>query len=92
LAYAKLKGVITRLDLIALNDPTIELLKPILPHLDYFMPSMEEALSLSEKLTPKEAAQFFLDMGADACIFKWGDTGSYIQTSQPINESPSWWP
>jgi sugar/nucleoside kinase (ribokinase family) len=92
LAYAKSKGVITTLDLIAPNDGTIELLKPILPHVDYFMPSMEEALSLSEKSTPSEAAQFFFDMGAGACIFKWGDKGSYIQTSQPIEEILSWCP
>jgi sugar/nucleoside kinase (ribokinase family) len=54
---------------------------------------MEEALFLSKSSTPQEAAKFFLDMGAGACIFKWGDKGSYIQTSAPIlDKPPSWCP
>ena len=49
LKHAKSKGVVTTLDLIAPNEDTLELLKPILPHVDYFMPSMEEAEFLSGK-------------------------------------------
>ena len=92
LQYAKSRGVITTLDLIAPNAGTIQLLQPILPYVDYFMPSMEEALFLSGKSTPGEAAKFFLDLGASNVIFKWGEKGSYIQTSTPIpgEEIPSW--
>ena len=49
LKHAKSKGVVTTLDLIAPNEDTAELLEPILPHVDYFMPSMEEAEFLSGK-------------------------------------------
>ena len=80
LAHAKSKGLITTLDLIAPNDDTIGLLKPILPYVDYFMPSMEEALFISKQDSPESAAKFFLDLGAKACIFKWGDRGSFIKT------------
>jgi len=92
LQHAKNKGVTTTLDLIAPNSTTIQLLTSILPHVDYFMPSMEEALFLSNKSTPQEAAKFFLEMGANNVIFKWGDKGSYIQMSTPIpkEQIPSW--
>jgi sugar/nucleoside kinase (ribokinase family) len=92
LAYAKSKGVITTLDLIAPSDETMDLLRQMLPHVDYFMPSMEEALFLSKASTPQEAAQFFMDMGAGACIFKWGDMGSFVKSATPFDQAPSWCP
>lgn len=92
LRHAKRRGVVTTLDLIAPNDGTMELLRPILPHVDYFMPSMEEALLLSGKSTPHEAARIFMDAGASNVVFKWGDMGSYVQTAAPIPSEriPSW--
>lgn len=78
LSHAKSKGVTTTFDLIAPNQNTIELLKPILPHVDYFMPSMEEAEFISGKAGPADIAKVFHDLGATTCIFKWGAKGSYI--------------
>jgi sugar/nucleoside kinase (ribokinase family) len=80
LAHAKTKGLTTTLDLIAPNDQTVGLLKDMLPHVDYFMPSMEEAEMMSGKSDPGSAAKFFLDLGASACVLKWGERGSYINT------------
>ncbi|WP_282605084.1 carbohydrate kinase family protein [Pelagibius sp. Alg239-R121] len=81
LAHAKARGLTTTFDLIAPNEQTVGLLKDLLPHVDYFMPSFEEAVFLSGFDTPPEAARFFKGMGAAACIFKWGEKGSYISTA-----------
>jgi sugar/nucleoside kinase (ribokinase family) len=91
LAHAKTTGVVTTMDLIAPSEDTINLLRPILPYVDYFMPSMEEALFLSKASTPGEAAKFFMDLGAGACIFKWGYKGSFVKTKSDM-QSPSWCP
>lgn len=80
--HAKQKGLTTSFDLIAPNENTMALLKPMLPHIDYFMPSMEEAEFLSGFKDPAEIAAFFLDLGVGACIFKWGRQGSFIATPE----------
>lgn len=80
LAHAKSKGLTTSFDLIAPNENTLELLKELLPFVDYFMPSMEEAEFLSGLTDPSEIADFFLNLGAKTCIFKWGENGSFIKT------------
>lgn len=81
LAHAKARGLTTTFDLIAPNDQTLGLMKDLLPHIDYFMPSFEEAVFLCGLSDPAEAAKFFKDMGAAACVFKWGPKGSYISTA-----------
>lgn len=85
LKYAKQQGLVTTFDLIAPNENTVNLLGELLPHVDYFMPSMEEAEQLaqwagSSSMAPLDLANLFMDMGANACIFKWGAKGSYIKT------------
>jgi sugar/nucleoside kinase (ribokinase family) len=80
LAYAKKKGIVTTFDLLAPNKNTVKLLHDVLPNVDYFMPSFEEAALLSGADNPEDVAAFFMDMGAGACIFKWGARGSYIRT------------
>lgn len=86
LQHAKKLGLITTFDLIAPNENTIHLLQDLLPHVDYFMPSMEEAEYLagtsknSNISSPADLASLFLDMGASNCIFKWGEKGSYVKT------------
>ena len=80
LAHAKAKGLTTTFDLIAPNENTLELLRDVLPHVDYFMPSFEEAEFISGLGEPSEAARFFKDLGAGTCIFKWGSKGSFVST------------
>jgi sugar/nucleoside kinase (ribokinase family) len=85
LKHAKANGLTVTFDLIAPNENTMELLTDLLPHVDYFMPSMEEAEYIAESAgvnvsSPSELANFFMDRGAGACIFKWGEKGSFIKT------------
>lgn len=78
LATAKTAGATVICDLIGPNKRTMDELARLLPHVDYFMPNMGEALQLAGTTEPRTAADRFLAMGARACIFKWGERGSYI--------------
>lgn len=89
LAAAKSCGITVTFDLIAPNAGTLELLKPCLPHVDYFMPSMEEAAQISGMSDPDRIAAFFLELGAGACIFKWGAQGSYYATQAGHRRFPA---
>jgi len=55
LAHAKKKGLTTTFDLIAPNESTQTLLRDLLPHVDYFMPSFEEAQFISGRESPQDA-------------------------------------
>ncbi len=87
--HARKKGLTTSFDLIAPNENTMTLLKPMLPFIDYFMPSMKEAEFLSGYRKPEDIAACFLDQGVGACIFKWGNRGSYIATSDTSFRMPA---
>jgi len=80
LAHAKTRGLTTSFDLIAPNENTLGLLKDLLPNVDYFMPSIEEAEFISGRDDPDEIAAFFMGLGAGACVFKCGEKGSFIKT------------
>ena len=77
LAEAKRRGRTTTFDLIAANAETAHLVLPLLPHIDYFMPSIEEAQDMSGREGPEDCAEFYLDKGATACVFTLGGEGAY---------------
>ncbi|MBS1183835.1 MAG: PfkB domain protein [Proteobacteria bacterium] len=81
LAHAQARGLTTTFDLIAPNPGTLALLDDLLPHIDYFMPSIEEAAYLSGESDPEAAARFFIARGTRAAIFKLGSEGSYTLTA-----------
>jgi sugar/nucleoside kinase (ribokinase family) len=89
LRHAKMKGLTTTFDLIAPSETTLSLMTDLLPSVDYFMPSLEEAAFLSGRADPADAAAFFMDRGAGACIFKMGDKGSYARTRDGAFRTPA---
>jgi sugar/nucleoside kinase (ribokinase family) len=76
LAEAKRRGCTTTFDLIAASAETAGLVLPLLPHIDYFMPSIEEAQDMSGRSGPAACAEFYLEKGATACIFTLGGDGA----------------
>jgi sugar/nucleoside kinase (ribokinase family) len=90
LAHAKKKGLTITFDLIGPNDGTLAELKTLLPFVDYFMPSLEEAATISGLNDPADCATFFMDLGAKACVFKWGPKGSYVKTSDGSFSIPAY--
>jgi sugar/nucleoside kinase (ribokinase family) len=89
LRHSKAKGLTTTFDLIAPSETTISLLTELLPSVDYFMPSLEEAAFLSGRDDPADAAAYFMDRGAGACIFKMGAKGSYTRTRDGAFRTPA---
>lgn len=77
LAEAKRQGRTTTLDLLAASASTTHLVLPLLPHVDYFMPSIEEAQDISGRTGPEDCADFYLGQGAAACVFTLGGDGAY---------------
>lgn len=90
LKWAHQRGIVTSVDLIAPNERTLELLMPMLPYTDYFMPSMEEAAQIAGLSEPEAIARFFLDRGVGTCIFKDGARGSWVFAEGYRLRIPAW--
>lgn len=79
LKFAREHNTTTSLDMIALQrDDLLEVLEPALPHIDYFMPGLEEARMICGLQARKDIINFFLDKGVGHTVFKMGDQGSSI--------------
>jgi len=74
---AKRRGCIVTFDLIAANAETAKIVKPLLPLIDYFMPSIEEAKEMSGMNTVGDCAKFYIDHGATCCVFTLGGDGAF---------------
>jgi sugar/nucleoside kinase (ribokinase family) len=78
---AKRRGCTTTLDVFAVTENELPLVTGLLPHIDYFLPSIEEAQALSGLDDPERAAAFFLDHGAGCVILTLGEDGAYYRHS-----------
>lgn len=58
----------------------LEVIKPCLKYLDFFMPSYNEAKEISEKGNPEDMADFFIDEGVKCAIIKLGSNGIYCKS------------
>ena len=77
LKEAKARGRTVTFDLIAASAETIGIVEPLLPYIDYFMPSIEEARDMSGQKTAEDCASFYLDRGTSCCVFTLGGEGAY---------------
>jgi len=79
LEFAKKHDVTVTFDLVAVNRPDLlDLIEPLLPYIDYFMPGLEEA-EMMTGLSDREAnIRYFLDRGTAHTVFKMGSNGSSI--------------
>jgi sugar/nucleoside kinase (ribokinase family) len=81
LAVAKKGGLTTTLDPTpALPPNALEVLEPSFPHLDYFLPNLEQAEVISGKDDLREMAGFFLDRGVRVVGIKMSDKGCYVKS------------
>ncbi|MGI6207788.1 MAG: carbohydrate kinase family protein [Anaerolineae bacterium] len=64
---------------------------PILPYLDYFLPSEAEALGITGLEEPEEMAAFLLGRGVRTVCIKLGERGSYVagELESPHPPTPS---
>jgi sugar/nucleoside kinase (ribokinase family) len=77
LKEAKRRGCAVTFDLIAANATTAAIVKPLLPYIDYFMPSIEEARDMSGEKSVEDCARYYLDNGATCCVFTLGGDGAF---------------
>ncbi|MBK1865586.1 carbohydrate kinase family protein [Aestuariivirga sp. YIM B02566] len=77
LKEAKKRGRTVTFDLIAASPETLGIVEPLLPYIDYFMPSIEEARDMSGQSSPDDCAKFYLDRGAACCVFTLGGEGAF---------------
>ena len=82
LTEAKNGGAVITSDFISPTPKTLAQLKLVMPHIDYFMPSFEEAMEVAGTNSPEETARYFIDLGAGACILKMGAKGSLLVTGE----------
>lgn len=82
LMNARRAGIITVMDTAWDSKGNwMKLIKPCLPHLDYFIPSLEEAEMISGKKEPEEIADLFLAEGVKTAVIKLGSNGCFIKNS-----------
>jgi sugar/nucleoside kinase (ribokinase family) len=72
-------GAITTVDVFAGSPHDLPDIADVLPYTDYFMPSIEEAQALCGHRDHGEAAKYFLDLGAGACVLTLGGDGAYYR-------------
>ncbi|MEH2506461.1 sugar/nucleoside kinase (ribokinase family) [Bradyrhizobium sp. AZCC 1578] len=79
---AKAAGCITTLDLIQARSETLALVEPLLPYVDFFMPSIDETHAMVGTDDPVACARIFIDKGAGACAISLGENGSFVMARE----------
>lgn len=79
LRWARELGAITFVDTaVDGKGNRLEVLEPILPHVDYFLPSEAEALGMTGSGVPEDMAAFLLARGVGTVCIKLGERGCYV--------------
>ncbi|MGR8964292.1 carbohydrate kinase family protein (plasmid) [Rhizobium leguminosarum] len=74
---AKRRGRITTLDVFAASKVDMHKVAGLLPHTDYFIPSIEEARALSGLQDKEEIGRYFNDLGVGCTVMTMGADGAY---------------
>lgn len=82
LKRAKELGRTTTFDLIQATPETFALVKPCLPYIDYFVPSIEEASEMAGLTEPAAVARFFKELGVKNAILTMGSDGVYVSPAE----------
>jgi sugar/nucleoside kinase (ribokinase family) len=81
---AKRSGAVTTVDVFAGSPDDMAAVADVLPHTDYFLPSIEEAQALSGRSDRGDAARYFIDRGARACVLTLGADGAYYHDREGV--------
>lgn len=58
----------------------LQTIAPMLPHIDYFLPSFEEAREITGRSEPDDVAEALLDHGVGCVALKMGSSGCRVRT------------
>lgn len=77
------RGGKTILDVVLYGDrPYWDVIRPLLPYVDYFMPNDHEGERISGLADPIDQARFFLDAGCGAVVITCGESGSIYYSAE----------
>ncbi|WP_394199222.1 carbohydrate kinase family protein [Litoreibacter albidus] len=79
---AKKMGRTTVFDLIQANAETVPKVLPLLPHIDYFVPSIHEAAAMSGETDPAAVARWFKVRGVKNAILTLEGDGVYVDPAE----------
>jgi sugar/nucleoside kinase (ribokinase family) len=80
LKKCKLMGKTTALDVCwDASGQWGETLDKVMPYIDIFLPSIDEARMIAKKDTPEEMAEVFLQKGVKTVVIKCGSDGCYVR-------------
>ena len=80
---ARAAGAVTVADTaFDINGQGLDGVRPVLPHTDYFVPSLEEAEALLGPGEPETLARKFLTMGAGHVMLKLGERGCLVMDAE----------
>lgn len=82
LRRAKALGRTTVFDLILANAETAAVVEPLLPHIDYFVPSIEEASSMAGVGDPAEVARWFKSRGVGNVLLTLESEGVFVDPAE----------
>ncbi|MCI8609570.1 MAG: carbohydrate kinase family protein [Firmicutes bacterium] len=81
LKAAKERGVITSMDVNTdFTGRWNETICGCYPYLDYFLPSIEQAVLITGKEDVRDMADFFLERGVGTAVIKMGSQGCYVKS------------
>lgn len=87
--FARENNITSTYDLLALPHPNLaQSIELCLPHVDYFMPGLEEVAMISGKNTDRDILSHYFDKGASNLIFKDGAQGSLFASANDRNSDP----
>jgi len=83
LQTARKNGWTTLLDVVLYgNRPYWDILKPLLPHTDIFIPNEQEGETITGKREPHGQAKSFIEAGAGAAIITRGELGTFYSNGR----------
>ena len=82
LERAKSLGRTTVFDLILASPDAVPKVLPLLPHIDYFIPSIHEAAAMAGKSEPAEVARWFKERGVGTAILTLEGDGVYVDPAE----------
>ena len=65
-------------------------IEPALSHIDYFVPSFEEAAQIAGREDPDDVADFFLGYGMEIVALKMGSQGCFVKSPQEAIRLPAY--
>jgi sugar/nucleoside kinase (ribokinase family) len=87
---ARESGVLTTADCLGVKrEDALEVITPVLPYIDIFMPNEQEATALTETPDPAGAARYLRTLGAACVILKRGEHGCLIVDDDGERELPA---